>query len=406
MPRRSHSLSVWRRRVYQILDVGFAGDPFGQRLHRALIVLVVLNVGAVILESVPSIAARYETLFVVIESLSVTVFTVEYLARLWAAPEHWPLADHPPWRARLLHALSPSMIVDFLAILPMFLAYLLSADLRMLLLLRLLRFLKLARYSTGMRSLMDAIHAERTALAACGVILASLVLLSASFMHLAEHADQPDKFGTIPQAMYWAIITLTTVGYGDVVPVTMAGKMIAGVTAVLGLGMLALPVGILATAFTEVIHKRDFVVTWGMVARVPLFQGLDAETIAEIMRFLSSQIAQPGQMIVRRGEAAHSMYFIAEGEVEVHAINAHVVLGVGDFFGEVALLNNVKRSANVRARMRTSLLVLEKSDVHALMERRPDVARRIIEVAESRLPDHALSKEGDIIIDEMQRHDP
>lgn len=406
MPRRPHPISVWRRRVYQVLDSGVTGDAFSQRLHRALIVLIVLNVIAVIFETVPAIASSYEAVFVVIETLSVTIFTIEYLARLWVAPEHWPLASHPPWKARVIHALSPGMIVDFLAILPMFLAYVLAADLRMLLLLRLLRFLKLARYSTGMRSLLDAIHAERTALAACAVILASLVLLSASFMHLAEHVEQPDKFGTIPQAMYWAVITLTTVGYGDVVPVTMLGKMIASITAVLGLGMLGLPVGILATAFAEVIHKRDFVVTWGMVARVPLFHGLDAETIAEIMRFLSSQIAQPGQLIVRRGEAAHSMYFITEGEVEVVTPRNHVVLGVGDFFGEVALLNNVKRSANVRARSRVSLLVLEKSDVHALMERRPDVARRIIEVAESRLPDHLLQAEGDLIIDEIERGTP
>ena len=103
-------------------------------------------------------------------------------------------------------------------------------------------------------------------------------------MHLAEHDAQPEKFGTIPDAMWWAVVTLTTVGYGDVVPITPLGKVIAGVIAIMGLGMLALPVGIIATSFAEVIHRRDFVVTWGMVSRVPLFRDLDADDVAQIMR--------------------------------------------------------------------------------------------------------------------------
>jgi voltage-gated potassium channel len=271
------------------------------------------------------------------------------------------------------------MIVDFLAILPMFPGLCSSGgDLRMLLLLRLLRFLKLARYSTGMRSLLDAIHAERNALAACAVILASLVLLSASFMHLAEHVEQPDKFGTIPQAMYWAVITLTTVGYGDVVPVTMLGKVIASITAVLGLGML----GAAGRHSGNGIFRGDSQARFcrhlghgGACAAVPWSRC--AETIAEIMRFLSSQIAQPGQLIVRRGEAAHSMYFIAEGRGGGRSPGRnHVSSRRWRFLwrGRPAQQREAHGQCP-RALPRTSLLVLEKRDVHALMERRPDVAR-------------------------------
>ena len=404
MARRRHSSTVWRHRVYQILDLGLAGDRFGQKIHWVLIALILLNVTAVVLESVPELTARFHQLFLLIEVVSVAAFTIEYVARLWIAVEYGPLEDHPAWKARLLHALSPGMLVDLIAILPFYLAWFVAADFRVLLVFRLMRFFKIARYSTGMRSLADAIYTERQALAACAGILSGLVLISASFMHLAEQVAQPDKFGTIPDAMYWAVITLATVGYGDVVPITAVGKFVASLTAVLGLGMVALPVGILATAFSEVIHRREFVVTWGMVARVPLFQGLDAEAIAELMRFLRSQTAQPGQVICRKGDKAHSMYFIAAGRVEVDVPGKNIELSVGDFFGEIALLTNVNRTATVRARTRSSLLMLDASDVHGLMERRPDIGKRLKDIAASRLPADALQTDGDLSTEDLKHH--
>lgn len=399
MGRASHL----RRRVYQVLDVGFAGDRLCQIVHWLLIGLVLINVATVVAESVPSIRAQFHWHFVVIEVISGVLFTLEYLARLWVAVEHGPLQDQPAWKARLMHAFSPGMLIDVLAIVPFVMMLSVEADLRFLLLLRLMRFFKIARYSTGMRSLLDAMYAERHALGACIGILGGLVLMSASLMHLVEHDAQPDKFGTIPDAMYWAIITLATVGYGDVVPITPIGKVVAACTAIFGLVMVALPVGILATAFSEVIHRRDFVVTWGMVARVPLFQGLDAETIAELMRFLRSQMAQPGQIIVRKGETAKSMYFIAAGAVEVEIPGRNVTLGVGEFFGEIALLGHARRTATVRAVDRVSLLALDAGDVQGLMERRPDVAERINAIAKARLGAAVNFDHGDLIDDELKR---
>jgi len=137
----------------------------------------------------------------------------------------------------------------------------------------------------------------------------------ATLMYLAEGKAQPDKFGTIPDAMWWAIVTLGTIGYGDVVPVTPFGRILATGTIFLGLIMVALPVGIVAQAFASDIHRREFIVTWGMVARVPLFAGLDANQIAEIMRLLRSQRIEAGTIIARRGEPAQSMYFVAAVEV-------------------------------------------------------------------------------------------
>ena len=192
----------------------------------------------------------------------------------------------------------------------------------MLALLRLVRFFKLARYSSGLTSLLEAIYSERHALVATLLILSGLVLTMASFMYLAERDAQPDRFGTIPDAMWWAIVTLTTVGYGDVVPITPLGKVIGGLAAIMGVAMLALPVGIVATAFSDVIHRRQFVVTWSMVAKVPIFRSLDATAIAEIMQLLHSRTAQKGDVVARRGEQADAMYFIVRGEVEVELMDA------------------------------------------------------------------------------------
>jgi voltage-gated potassium channel len=205
--------------------------------------------------------------------------------------------------------------------------------------------------------------------------------------------------------MWWAIVTLGTIGYGDVVPVTTLGKLVAAVTIFLGLVMVALPVGIIANAFAEEIHRRDFVVTWGMVAKVPLFSGLSADEIADIMRLLRAQQVEPGATIVRRGEPGHSMYFVAGGEVEIDLPHERVRLGVGHFFGEVAVLRRARRSANVTAILRTSLLVLDAQDLHALMERDPRIAERIREVARTRLKRELVTPKGDIVTEEIEDED-
>ena len=149
--------------------------------------------------------------------------------------------------------------------------------------------------------------------------------------------------------------------------------------------MMALPIGIIANAFAEQIHRRDFIVTWGMIARVPLFAELDATEISDIMELLRARLAEPGEVIVREGDPAHSMYFIAEGEVEVALKDKDVRLGEGQFFGEVAVLRRARRSATATALTRTSLLVLDAQDLHALMQRDARIAKRIKDVLVKRV---------------------
>jgi voltage-gated potassium channel len=293
-------------------------------------------------------------------------------------------------------------MVDLLAVLPFWLALVLPIDLRVLLVFRMARFLKLARYSPAMRSLLDALYNERRALFGCFVILLGATLLAASIMHVIERHVQPDKFGTIPDAMWWAIVTLGTIGYGDVVPVTALGRVVAAVTIFVGLIMVALPIGIVATAFADEIHRRDFVVTWGMVARVPLFAELQATDIADIVRLLRAQQVEAGDVIARRGEPAHSMYFIAAGEVEIELKHERVRLGPGHFFGEVAALRRTHRSATVIAVTRTSLLVLDAQDLHVMMDREPRIAKRIREVVRTRLGGDMVTRKGDLVVEELQ----
>jgi voltage-gated potassium channel len=300
-----------------------------------------------------------------------------------------------PAHDRIEYALSSLGIIDVLAFLPASIA-LIAGQRATLVLLGMLPFLKLVRYSPAMRSLLAAIHAERRTLVGCLVILAGAVLVFASLLYAIEHDVQPDKFGTIPQAMWWAIVTLGTVGYGDVVPVTPLGKLVSVFAIVGGLTMIALPVAIISTAFADEVRRRDFVVTWGMLARVPLFSHLSATEIADIMRLLRAQTIEAGEILVRRGDAASSMYFITAGEVEIELPSQRVRLADGTFFGEIALLRRTNRSGTVTARRKTKLLALDAQDFHALIERVPALAAHVQKTAKARLADTAEAQKGDL----------
>ena len=245
-----------RRRVYELLDPTI--ETFWDKVvHNGLIALVLLNVIAVVLESVPSIEDRFRTAFWAFEILSVAAFTAEYALRLWTAVEHVPLAGRSSWAARWAWARTPSAIVDLLAVIPFYIALFDVADLRVLALVRLVRFFKLARYSSGLTSLLEAIYSERHALLATILILSGLVLTMASFMYLAERDAQPDRFGTIPDAMWWAIVTLTTVGYGDIVPNTVQGRLIGMLVMLVGIGFLSVLTATVASHFVKTDTNQE-----------------------------------------------------------------------------------------------------------------------------------------------------
>ncbi len=404
MDRHQDRKARIKKRIYDVIEDGGVRDTTSLIVNGFLIGLIIVNVFLVILETVPSLESRYRRQFEVFEAISVFIFSVEYLARLWVADEHAPVQRYGELTARLRYAAQPSAVIDLLAIAPFYLAFFgFGADLRFLRLFRLVRFLKLTRYSPGIRSLVTAVASERHALVGSLVIMTGLIITAATALYLIERDIQPDGFGSIPAAMWWALATLTTVGYGDVVPVTVAGKLVGGVVMVFGLGMFAIPIGIIATAFAREIHQREFVVTWAMVARVPLFRGLTAPEIAEVMKLLHAQTFQAGAVITHAGDPAHSMYFIASGSVRVMLPKEAVELEEGMFFGELAVLRRSQRSATVIASRRCQLLVLDASDLQALFLRRPAIARHIREAADQQLREAGVTPGGDIASGELSQ---
>jgi voltage-gated potassium channel len=374
-----------RDRLYELLEHDHLPHTAGSRFVQLVVFVITIDVMAVVLASVPELDARFGTLFIAIEIGALIAFALEYLARLWSVAGHSPRHLSPP-RDRLEYALSSLGVIDLMAFLPAAIA-LIAGSRAMQALCIVLPFFKLVRYSPAMRSLLAAVQAERRTLVGCLVILTGAVLLFASLLYAIEREVQPEKFGTIPQAMWWAIVTLGTVGYGDVVPVTPLGKAVSVFAIVWGFAMIALPVAIISTAFAQEVKRRDFVVTWGMLAKVPLFAHLSAAEIADIMALLRARTIEPGEVLVRRGDVASSMYFITAGEVEIELPHQRVRLSDGTFFGEIALLHRTKRSGTVTATRKTRLLVLDAQDFHALIERMPALAAHVRQTAKARLAD-------------------
>lgn len=245
-----------RKRMAELLEHGHFDDRPSRILNLVLILLISLNVIAIILESVDSIFAEYARSFWYFEVFSVLVFSLEYLARVWSSVDLKEISDSSPIIGRIKYMLTPLALVDLIAILPFYLGLYLSLDLRFLRGLRLLRLFKLTRYSPALGALLDVIQKEADALLAALVVLVILLVMSAGGIYLLENDLQPETFGSIPSSMWWAIVTLTTVGYGDVVPVTMPGKMFGGLIGLLGIGMIAMPAAIMASGFAENVRSR------------------------------------------------------------------------------------------------------------------------------------------------------
>ncbi|MGI9335296.1 MAG: ion transporter [Gammaproteobacteria bacterium] len=252
----NRTVSTWRQRAFELLEQDRADTRAAKTLRSLLIALIVANVVAVILESVPDYARSHGRWFAIVEFISVMIFTLEYATRIWSCVQRPAQTVHSALGVRLRYAITPLALVDLIAIAPFYIAVFVGLDLRVLRVLRLLRMLKLTRYFTALGLLADALRAEGRAFGAAFVVMCILMLLAASAMHLAEHAVQPAAFGSIPAAMWWAIVTLTTVGYGDVVPATTAGKIIGASIMILGIGMVALPAGMLASRFSSELHRR------------------------------------------------------------------------------------------------------------------------------------------------------
>lgn len=244
-----------RSRMAILLEPKADQSLLGKMIDSSLILLILLNVIAVIIATVPEIDAQYDQQFEWFNIFSVIIFSIEYALRVWTCVE-FDFSSHSQTKKRLTYMVSPAALIDLIVILPFYVGLFLTVDLRVLRVLRLLRIFKLGRYSTAMQMLLQAFRQEYKVLIAAFSILLVMMVLAATGIYLIEHQVQPEKFGSIPSAMWWAMTTLTTVGYGDVVPITAWGKFFGGSITLLGMGMVALPAGILASSFSEQAHQR------------------------------------------------------------------------------------------------------------------------------------------------------
>jgi len=246
----------WRRWLYVNLHPSAWHRRGLSPLNRLVVLVILLAVGLAILQSEPTIYAGNEHIFRVFEIVFAVIFLFEYVARIWIAGEN---PDYgPSFRGRLRYALTVPAIIDLLVLVSLFLP-LVGAEGAMLRLVRLVRIItlaKLGRYSSALNAIGAAIHSRRYELMMSVVIAGLLLLISSTLLYMVEGEGQPDDFGSIPRAMWWSIATLTTVGYGDAVPHTIIGRILAGFTAITGIGLIAMPTGILAAAFSDALARQ------------------------------------------------------------------------------------------------------------------------------------------------------
>ncbi len=250
------STSTLRSMASGLADGRLANQSYLRHINRFIIALIVANGIAVILESNAEIRAMYLGWFLLFELFSVSIFSVEYIARLWVSVDQERYRGLPAWRARIRYMFTPMALVDLLAIAPFYLTLLIPIDLRYLRLFRLLRLLKLSTYFDGLQVFGKVLRREAGAIAGAMLIMLILIVVSACLMFTVENASVPGHFESIAQAIWWSVVTLTTVGYGDVVPLTFGGKLLAIVIMMFGVGTMALPAGILAARFSEELQSR------------------------------------------------------------------------------------------------------------------------------------------------------
>jgi voltage-gated potassium channel len=247
-----------RERLHEILNAQHLHDPLGRSVQTALGIVVLANVALAIAETVPGISARLPRPLHYFETFSLGIFLVEYLLRLWTAVEI-PRFQRPVW-GRLRYAATPLMLVDLaVLVLPAWL------DLRPL---RILRMIRLVRYSTRLMLLLRVVRDRAEELIVAVAMAGMLLIIASSAMYWVEHRFNPG-FNSIPATMWWGVATLTTVGYGDVTPITPQGKLLGGFVALLGVGLFALPAGILAGGFAEELQRLRKERTAGHERRCP-----------------------------------------------------------------------------------------------------------------------------------------
>lgn len=343
--------------------------------------VIVAGIVGVILSTTPD----QHRLGIALIKLALVVFGVEYLIRLWSVPEHANAEPGRPWQTRRRWAVSLAGLVDALAVIAVPAAWAAGIDGADSALFGILWVFKFARYSPGLVVLARVIQIEAEPLLSVLLAFVVVMLCAAVLGYLFERDSQPLNFGSIPMALWWTITTLTTTGYGDEIPQTALGRLLAGGVMVCGIMVFALWAGILASGYAQEMRRREFLKTWDLVAKVPFFRDIGAALIAEVARRLKTREVTTGTAVLRRGQPGDCMYFIVSGEIEIQIQPRPLQLSDGDFFGEIALITGGPRTASAVATRPTTLLLLDIADFRDLAARHPELTRAIHHEADRRL---------------------
>jgi voltage-gated potassium channel len=375
-----------RQRCFDLLADDRRDAGLGHRLASGFIIAAIFACAlAIVLATVSGLDPRSVLWLDRLREATDLLFTAEYLLRIWIAPNyaHGGRVGSAAMRRRYMRSFLG--IIDLLVILPFWLNLVVPFPRDLFLATEMFTLFKLARYTPGLPLVAAVLKREARGLTAALVAVGVLLVVASCIMYVLEHEAQPQVFGSIPQALWWGIVTVGSVGYGDMIPVTPLGKIFNGFMIMIGVGTIAIPAGLLASGFAEEIKRREFMVTWRAVASLPLFAKLDASSIAEIAGLLKAQVVPSGTAIVRQGERAEAMFFIMSGEVEVEILPHPVVLGPGQHFGEIALMRRTERTATVSAVTDCRLLALEVTDFQRLLQVHPTIREHIDRLASERM---------------------
>lgn len=373
----NHRLKLTRAAVYALMEGGRQGYFWAKIFDAGIFLLISFAVGVVVIDSLPDLPMRYDLLLRDIELGIMAMFSIEYLLRLWVCVENPAYRGQSALTARLRFIISPFALIDICVLLPFYASAVINFDPEVIAVLRILRVFKLFRSTGAFEPIARVFYNERRSLFAVATLIVSILFVVSTLEYMAERQAQPDKFSSIPAALYWGIVTLTTVGYGDIVPVTALGKLVAGATVLLGLLSFALPSAIIVSGFIEELKRRDLAVTWNLVAGVPLFQRFSIAQIARVAALLKLQRIEAGETIVKKGDPGDAMYFIATGEVDIVLPNGNKKLSEGEFFGEMSLIEHMPRSATIIARTACDLLTLDTQSFNELSKEFPDIEDKV-----------------------------
>ena len=373
-----------RKRIFDMIEEGSLAGLGGSVFRAAMVATITISTACLIFLEDGGAVGWLRQLSAIVEGIALVVFLIEYTLRIWSCPEDLRNRDKPPAAARLRYVLSGYGLIDLIAMVPLP-VMLLSPDARRLAIaIGLVRCIKLIRYSASLQAIVNTVAREKSALLAGLFMICAVAIIAGGTVSALEAARQPEKFGTIASSIWWAIETIVGSSTDDISPDSNIGRGIAALLTVFGFMMLALPVGIVSASFENSFRQRDFTISAGMVSRVALFNDFRADEIVTVVSALRSRRFETGDVIIKKGEVGHEMFFIVDGTVEVQTDKGSFALAKGEYFGERALVKTEPRNSTIVAAQTVKTLSLDKTTLYDLIRRRPEIEAHLLETIDAR----------------------